>query len=91
MNDHERRDAYQRGPWPNPHRAVAQAYIDTRARDYECDNCGAAIGEFCRRPDELGGGQRKSPCPKRIAAASRALRHHEQQIQEKIDCRREDT
>lgn len=72
MRDDERRDAYQRGPWPNPHRAVPQAYIDTRARDYECENCGAPIGQFCVHSEELGGGERKAPCPKRIATARRA-------------------
>lgn len=76
MNDDERRDAYQRGPWPNPHRAVTNAYVDTRALDYECTNCGAKVRGFCKLPDELGGGERKTPCPKRIAAAARAARQN---------------
>lgn len=75
MHDTERQQTYQRGPGPRMHsRAVERAYIDTRAIEFDCDSCGAAHGAFCRRPDELGGGDRKVPCPTRITKAARALR-----------------
>ena len=78
IDDLERRETFQRGPWPNPHRAVARAYIDTRAIDYECVNCGAKVSEFCTLPEQLGGDERKTPCPKRIATAVRDRRQSPQ-------------
>lgn len=51
---------------------VLLAYVDTDALECRCPNCGAQPGDFCRHPAELGGGERRAPCPRRIIAAHRA-------------------
>ncbi|MDM3894775.1 hypothetical protein [Mycobacterium intracellulare] len=66
------------GPPPRVTRGpVLTAYVDTGALDFECINCGAAAGDFCRHDEDHGGSERKMPCPVRIATAARAHQHGE--------------
>jgi hypothetical protein len=75
MHETEREQTYRKGPGPRMHsRAVERAYIDTRAIEFDCDSCQAKHGEFCHRTADIGGGDRKVPCPTRILKAARALR-----------------
>jgi hypothetical protein len=71
MPDDDDRD-YGRGPGHHHHTRgpVIEAYVDTDALEIRCPNCGVHPGEFCRHDTELGGGDRKVPCPKRITAAA---------------------
>lgn len=65
---------YATGPGHQNHTRgpVMLAYVDTDALEYRCPNCGAEPGEFCRLPAELGGGERKAPCPRRIQLAAKS-------------------
>lgn len=62
---------YSGPPPPITKGPVITAYVDTGALDFECGNCLAGPGEFCRHDDKHGGAERKMPCPKRIATAAK--------------------
>lgn len=75
--DNDDRDPYPppwySGPPPKVSRGpVVTAYVDTGVLDFECINCHARPGEFCRHDEDHGGRERKMPCPTRIATAARA-------------------
>jgi hypothetical protein len=46
--------------------AVVETYVDSDALDFECPNCHAEVGKFCRHGL---GHERKMPCMARMAAA----------------------
>lgn len=61
------------GPPPKITRGpVVTAYVDTGVLDFECINCQARPGAFCRHDEDHGGRERKMPCPARIATAARS-------------------
>lgn len=64
--------SYATGPGhPHSRGAVFEAYVDTDALNIPCPACGVPEGEFCRHTPDVGGKERRMPCPKRITAANR--------------------